>query len=200
MLAGKWVVQGGRRLSETQDTLGRPLGGSGFAAFAIEGAAPSPPRVPLTDVGTSLPVWDAELTIMPPKGAGGVLTAVPTDKLLGWLSDRSSTPKQPKTTQPDGPRPKAAPAEWAEAKLWTSEGGAITPTAFALAKDAMVVAHADPRGGNKLTAFRRTDGTKVWSIDLPDSAAPPAMNRLAIDRAGRVLVSLCDGSVLCVGQ
>ena len=205
---GKWVMQGGRRLSETQDTLGKPLGGSGFGAVSTES---TPPRVPLTGVGTALPAWDAELAIMPPMGTGGVLTAVPTDKLLGWLAGRAApAPAKPKTTQPDAakpagpPAPKAAPVEWAESKLWTSEGPGVTLTAFALAKDVVVVAHASALAGGgfkgSLTAFRRTDGTKAWSIDLPDQAAPPAMNRLAIDNAGRVLVSLCDGSVICVGR
>lgn len=49
----------------------------------------------------------------------------------------------------------------------------------------------------QLAAFARADGRKMWSLDLP---AQPAMNRIAVDRAGRVLVGLVDGSVLCVGK
>jgi len=80
----------------------------------------------------------------------------------------------------------------------------MRPIAFALAKDQVVVAY-DVAGAYKLAGFRRADGTKAWSIDLPSApsakdAAQPVMNRLAIDRAGRVLLALCDGSILCVGD
>ena len=34
-------------------------------------------------------------------------------------------------------------------------------------------------------------------VDLPEQ---PAMSRLALDREGRVLVALCDGSILCLGR
>ena len=38
------------------------------------------------------------------------------------------------------------------------------------------------------------DGNFTW---LPEQ---PAMNRLAVDRDGRVIIALCDGSVLCAGR
>jgi hypothetical protein len=34
-------------------------------------------------------------------------------------------------------------------------------------------------------------------VDLPEQ---PVMNRLALDRDGRILVALCDGSMLCLGR
>jgi hypothetical protein len=65
-----------------------------------------------------------------------------------------------------------------------------------LAKDQLVVAYESGRG-HKISGFHRTDGAKAWTVDLPEQ---PAMNRLALDRDGRVLVALCDGSVLCLGR
>ena len=62
--------------------------------------------------------------------------------------------------------------------------------------DQAVVAHSDGKK-HGLSGFRRTDGTKAWNLELTDQ---PAMNRLAVDRDGRVIVSLCDGSVVCVGR
>ena len=47
------------------------------------------------------------------------------------------------------------------------------------------------------SGFNRTDGAKVWTIDLPEQ---PVISRLALDRDGRVLVSLCDGSIICLGE
>ncbi|MBM4035976.1 MAG: hypothetical protein FJ291_29930 [Planctomycetes bacterium] len=189
VLDGKWVVMGGRRLTETQDNLMRPLGGSGFSTYRADAAKrDESARVPLMDAAcTTLPAWDAELAVMPPKGVSGGLTAVPTAKLFAWLAEAGEQKAKPPTA------PKSKPGgDWSKDKAWATEG--LTPVACALAKDALVVASAGP---SKLTAFRRTDGSKAWAVDLPEQ---PAMNRLALDRDGRVLVTLCDGSVVCVGR
>jgi hypothetical protein len=85
--------------------------------------------------------------------------------------------------------------EWAGLKVWTTEA-VTTPAAFVLAKDQAIVAYADKKAF-KLSGFRRTDGATAWTVDLPDQ---PAMNRLAINRDGKILVSLCDGSVVCLGR
>jgi len=187
-LAGKWVIQGGRRLSETEDTVTRPLGESGWVAY--NAAAPSA-RIRLSDVGTALPAWDAELTILPPKGVAGSLTAVPTAKLLDWLAEKAAAAGGPKLL-PKVPRTKAA--DWSDLKSWTTEP--LVPIAFALAKDQLVVAHQSGRA-YQVSGFRRADGVKAWSVALPEQ---PAMGRLALDRDGRVLVALCDGSLVCVGR
>jgi len=72
----------------------------------------------------------------------------------------------------------------------------VLPVAFALAKNRLIVACKE--GGNyRLVAFRRDDGKKDWSVDLPEQ---PVMNRIALDRDGRILVALCDGSMLCLGK
>jgi outer membrane protein assembly factor BamB len=186
VLDGQWVVHGGRRLSETQETLTRPLGASGFAASAIDKLSA---KIPLSDQGTSLPVWDAELCVLPPKGAAGSLTAVPTAKLVAYLAEKAAQPSKP---APGAQKPPGN--EWSELKSWATES--MAPISLALAKDQLVVAYASGRG-NKLSGFRRTDGSTAWTVDLPEQ---PAMNRLALDRDGRVLVALCDGSVLCLGR
>ena len=79
---------------------------------------------------------------------------------------------------------------------WTGADKKVKRVAFALAKDQVVVAH-QAGAAYKVTGFRRADGSKAWAVDLPDQ---PAMNRLAVDRDGRVIVSLCDGSVVCLGR
>ena len=124
---------------------------------------------------------------MPPKGVSGNFTAVPRAGLAEWLAGAAEQKAKPPTA------PKTTPGgDWSKDKAWATEG--LTPVACALAKDMLVVASSGP---NKLSAFRRTDGSKAWAVDLPEQ---PAMNRLAVDRDGRVLVTLCDGSVLCVGR
>jgi outer membrane protein assembly factor BamB len=146
----------------------------------------------LVDTGTTLPAWDAELAIVPPKGLAGPLAAVPTAKLLAWMTDRGAAQVAAAKVRAGDPKPKLP--EWADDKTWAGEQ--ITPVAFALAKDQVVVAH-QAGAAYKVTGFRRADGSKAWAVDLPDQ---PAMNRLAVDRDGRVIVSLCDGSVVCLGR
>jgi len=181
----KWAIQGGRRLSETQDTLERALGGTGFSALSND---PQPARFTLSDAGTSLPVWDGELAVMPPKALSGALTAVPTAKLVPWLAEEFPAPTDPKA------RAKSGMADWTELKSWTTPP--VLPIAVALARDRLLVACKAGKG-YQVVAFRRDTGAKDWSVDLPEQ---PVMNRLAIDRDGRILIALCDGSMLCLGK
>ena len=51
------------------------------------------------------------------------------------------------------------------------------------------------RGSGQLTAWDRADGQQVWQIDLP---SVPLRDGLAVAAEGRVVVTLMDGSVLCV--
>jgi hypothetical protein len=76
--------------------------------------------------------------------------------------------------------------------------------AFALARDQVVVTYGfvtriskGAISSYRISGLRRTDGSKVWTLDLPEQ---PLMDRLALDRDGRILVSLCDGSVICLGR
>jgi outer membrane protein assembly factor BamB len=183
----KWMFQGGRRLSETQDTLDRPLGRSGFAALSSD---PKPAQFKLTDTGTALPVWDADLAVMPPKALSGALTAVPMARLLPWLTEKFPSPTGQSIRSPSRSRA----VDWAELKSWTTQP--LLPAAVALGKDRLIVA-CRQGSSYRLVAFRRDDGAKDWSVDLPEQ---PVMNRLALDRDGRILVALCDGSMLCLGR
>jgi outer membrane protein assembly factor BamB len=48
----------------------------------------------------------------------------------------------------------------------------------------------------ELVAMKPADGTVIWKQPLPK---PPAPWGLAVDRAGRAVVTLTDGKVLCFG-
>ncbi len=63
--------------------------------------------------------------------------------------------------------------------------------AFAAAKNAVVVAR-----GKQIVALNLADGKVLWSRPLP---AAPVTWGVAVDREGRVLVTLKDGRVLCFG-
>ena len=49
----------------------------------------------------------------------------------------------------------------------------------------------------ELVALRATEGTILWKQPLPK---PPAPWGLAVDGAGRAVVTLTDGKVLCFGE
>ncbi|MCG3179026.1 MAG: Outer membrane protein assembly factor BamB [Phycisphaerae bacterium] len=182
VLADKWALRCGRRASETQDTLSQPLHGTGLAAWPVGGGRP----VTLGESACCLPAWDAGLVVMPPRGGLGNLAAVPTDKLTAWLAEQTDAQ----------PARGAKPGDWVPMASWSAALPGAMPVAFALAKDQTVAAC---RIGAKfvLVGFSRADGKQLWKFDLP---AQPVMNALAIDRDGRVLVSLCDGSLLCAGR
>jgi len=199
---GKWIFEGGRRLSETQDTLKKPIKASGvnancsdapFAQVEINDVR-DPKGIPWGPYGTALPAWDADFIVMPPRtnatkslaGITGSLTGMPVDGLRRWLTTCSKL-----SPRPDPAAPK--PPNWDESKTWATEP--LTPVAFVLAKN-QVVASYEKDNKHAVSGFNRADGAKAWTIDLPEQ---PAMNRLALDRVGRVLVSLCDGSVICIG-
>lgn len=208
VLCDRWVIRGGRRLTESEAFIGSPISG-GFS-MNVPGA-------------TSLPAWDADLIVFSPPGANGSLMAVPTEKFKSWKDGKLQPAPAPvvknvavavqattnntatgtnavvaavsTNSAPVAPPPKPKPIQLVDLKAWTSSSGMVA--SFALANDAAVAAFADAKGSHRLAAFGRADGTNVWSVSLPDQ---PAMNRLAIDRDGRVLVSLCDGSLVCAGK
>jgi len=62
--------------------------------------------------------------------------------------------------------------------------------AVALAANAVVVALQD-----RVRAFDMEDGEELWSVDIP---APPVPWGLAIDRDGRVVVTLEGGRVCAI--
>jgi outer membrane protein assembly factor BamB len=51
--------------------------------------------------------------------------------------------------------------------------------------------------GGQVSAFDAATGALRWTVELP---AAPALDALALDRAGNALIGLQDGSVVCVGK
>jgi outer membrane protein assembly factor BamB len=205
-----FVFRGGRRISETEDTLLRPLGSSDITACTLSNSEDEVcTEIPLNRFGTSLPAWDAEDILLPSEmDIGGSLFLMPraqfTTMMTGDLVSSAPPTNEPADTSANSALPSLQLADakpkpkWPDLKQWavgnfTNHGVAA---AFALAKDQAVVALSDG-SHHRLIGYLRAGGKQAWTIDLPEQ---PAMNRLALDREGHVLVSLCDGSVVCVGQ
>jgi outer membrane protein assembly factor BamB len=64
--------------------------------------------------------------------------------------------------------------------------------AMAVCSNAVVVAEK-----SKVVALNIEDGTVLWSEDIPSA---PLSWGLAVDREGRIIVTLEDGQILCFGQ
>jgi len=64
--------------------------------------------------------------------------------------------------------------------------------AMAVSRNAVVIADA-----SQVTALELPTGHQLWRSELP---APPVPWGMAIDRAGRVILTLTNGTVLCFGQ
>ncbi len=76
--------------------------------------------------------------------------------------------------------------------------GEITPVGSALAGNAALVLFKNRSDGeSKVIALDRTDGSELWQVGLP---ATPIFNGLTLAPDGRVIVTLRDGSVLCLGK
>ena len=76
-----------------------------------------------------------------------------------------------------------------EKPLW--QYGCPDSIAIAITKNAVVVADA-----SKVAAIDLKSGNQLWSQTLPSAPVPWGM---AVDRNGRVILSLVDGRVLCIG-
>ena len=79
--------------------------------------------------------------------------------------------------------------------VWKSKDTPLY-TAFIITPQVLVAAGPGPGEGQKpiLTAMRLSDGTPLWTTELP---AVPVKGGLAIDQHKRMVVTLEDGQVLC---
>ena len=94
--------------------------------------------------------------------------------------------------------------QWGKAprgcELFLVDDDVEQPRAMAVGTNAVVVAgkldqSAETATGSMLTALLLENGRELWSQSLP---AAPAWWGLATDRVGRIVVTLQDGSVICL--
>ena len=95
----------------------------------------------------------------------------------------------------DEKRPRHITQAWGEFRvpekpLWQHD--CPDSAAIAVSKDAVVIADA-----SKVVALKLGNGKQIWSQGLPAAPVPWGM---AVDRAGRVILTLVDGRALCIGD
>jgi outer membrane protein assembly factor BamB len=95
----------------------------------------------------------------------------------------------PKVDMPNGP---VRPITGLKVR-WAHDIRAVR--ALALAANAVVALESPDWEHWRVAAYARADGASLWSVRLPEG---PTNSGLAIAADGRVVVTLCDGSVLAI--
>ena len=178
-----------------------------FKAIDEEGRLQGPAFTPVRHCAVP-PAWDDELFVTPTSRYGDV---------VGWdLADveQRLADALVRMTTMDEKIPGQSPEKWGQYNLIgrafsTVErelrAASIWPVirdevyGLAVAKNAVLMTARGKNGSGPsfLAAYAKTDGEVLWKVDLPTE---PRLGGLAVDRHGRALVALGDGSVLCVGQ
>ena len=86
--------------------------------------------------------------------------------------------------------------EFSEARHYVSYEGFARTSNAVLVLGARPAKDAKAKGAYCVAAVSIKDGTPLWIQDLP---GPAVRWGLAVDRDGRVLVTMEDGSILCLG-
>ncbi len=154
------------------------------------------------------PAWDDEVFVMPTSRYGDV---------LGWNTaevQRRLREAHDVMVSMDKEIPGETPQKWGQYDLIgrvfnvverqlrsTSRWPVVRRQLFALvvARNAVVMTE---RGANRtalcaLAAYEKEDGQVRWRVDLP---AEPRLGGLAVCSNGNMLVTLVDGSIVCVGH
>ncbi len=206
VLADKWVIPGGRRMSSTHakwsDT-DRRVGLSAIDANYSGGEAMA--GVTLHDNSLLAPVWDDELIVMASDGSDKIVAynLADLDKTLDKVMvDQKKKPSRRFPVPMAELTPKGKPSLFPEPKWGPLE---LMARSQVLTENAVVFGAAitEPMGKRKkvvgwqVVAVSREDGAQLWNIPLE---VEPVMDAIAVDREGRVLLPLRDGSMVCIGQ
>jgi outer membrane protein assembly factor BamB len=168
------LVSGGRLRYSAVDNVVNP----GRFAFAGEGHSP----IDFAG-GRIAPVWDDDcLVAVPDRGVPP--HAYDAKSIRDALDDPKGKPIMP-------------------APLWQADALADSEVmALALARDGVLVACSSTRPRDRRLRWRvclldRATGRLQWQTDMPSPVLP---NGIAIDRTGRVIVAMKDGTVTCFGS
>ena len=168
---GRHIVTGGRLRYSVTDNIVNP----GRFTLSREGAEPMP-----FAAGRVAPAWDETRMVSLP-GREAVPSAFDGDALEERLNRNAKTP----------PR-----------SVWSAKALEGSKTlALAMAENGVVAVCETPRFRSLQKRYRvclldRADGSLQWEYDLP---GVPRLNGAAIDRDGRILVTLADGRLLAFG-
>lgn len=176
VIAGKYVLLGGRLLFSALDNVVNP---GHFDVIRLDGAKAA---LHLFD-GKIPPAWDDDAVVYVQRRQGRI-------RCCGVDGLKQVMGKPPRS-------------EWALGKRWTVEDSQLLDTvSVAMASNAAVAVcemkvegESTPAWG--VVAIGREDGNVLWQHRLPHR---PLAGGLLIDREGRVIVTLEDGALICLGR
>jgi outer membrane protein assembly factor BamB len=206
VFADRCLLHGGRLLYSGVD----PVVSSAqinFRALDADGRLVGPAFTPVRHCVVP-PAWDGEVFITPTSRYGDVVAWSVADveqRLAGALALMTKldeqipgeTPEKWSQYNPIGQAFGAVERELRSTSRWPAISEEVY--AIAVARNAVLMT-GTPRGRAQpcfVAARSKTDGKVLWKVDLP---AEPALGGLAIDRAGRAVVALQDGSLVCIGE
>jgi outer membrane protein assembly factor BamB len=177
-----------------------------FRAMDGQGRLRGPAFTPVRHCAVP-PAWDDELFVTPTSRYGDVvaLSAAEVEKRLAdsvtlmiKMDEKipGDSPEKWRQYNLIGQAFSASERELRSAGKWPFLRDEVY--ALSLAQNAVVMTarKRNTRGPCFAAAHAKTDGKLLWKVDLPGE---PRLGGLAVDRRGRVLVTLTDGSLLCVG-
>jgi outer membrane protein assembly factor BamB len=202
----RWLCYGGRRIWTEQEEDGTWRFSLKILARGEDGGG----RLPVIDVAgaSRLPAWDdASVLFCVTTGIGGrnrvgglvlferkrfeeTLEGLLAGTDAGELAGREMKDMKPGDLSRRFDPTAEGLGRWAHAWDW-----AWSARAWVLTGDAAVAA-IEGKNQQRLVALERSDGSVRWKLDLP---ARPVQDGLAVAADGRIVVTLVDGSTLCVG-
>ena len=206
VFADRFLLHGGRLLycNEGQEVSSAQIS---FRGMDAQGRLAGPAFTPSRHCVVS-PAWDDDIFVTPTSRYGDVVAwnAADVETRLGETLTLM--------TKMDEKIPGDSPEKWGQynrigqvfsaaertmraASLWPASQDDVY--AIAVAHNAVVVTGRKRNVPEPcfIAARSKSDGKILWTLNLPGE---PTLGGLSIDRDGRVLVPLRDGSFVCVGQ
>lgn len=206
VFADRIIIHGGRLLYGNE---GHEVSSAQFSFRAIDdrGRLVGPAFTPTRHCVVP-PAWDNDVFITPTSRYGNVVAW----KTSGVISRLGETLKL--MTEMDEQIPGETPEKWGEynrvgqvfsaaeramrsASMWPAVLDELYATAVARNAVIFTGRHRSVQDQWFVAARSKFDGKALWAVELP---CEPTLGGLSIDRHGRVLVSLCDGTFVSVGE
>lgn len=192
IIENRYIVSGGQMLYSDEE---RVMDGNtylrdnvSFKEIAKESPGHSNPSLVMSATSNLLPVWDSESIAFLGAGASK-LGCWDTKAFIALLDEKGKTSAKAHSSRWSLPRgyypenPKWGPANY-------------TVLSMAMARNAVVIAGSNRRNW-LIAALDKKTGSELWQKTLP---AQPAVDGIAINRNGQIIVSLIDGRIACFGE
>jgi hypothetical protein len=178
-----------------------------FRILGAQGSFRGPAFTPARHCAVS-PAWDDETFVIPTSRYGDVISWSASDV------ERRTTEALALMVERDEKIPGDTPEKWRQYHLIgraftavvrqmrsTSKWPVIRDNVYATAvsKNALILTGRERESPRRsfIAAYGKTDGQQLWKVVLP---AEPRLGGLALHRRGSAIISLADGSIVCIGE